>query len=84
MVQQTVGGGEADMMMGSELRGLVLVVELETGSCHGGLEHFLFPVVDGDLQVTDVWLQLANDLWRVCCLTKQRLRLYIHQLGTGI
>lgn len=68
------------MMMGSELRGLVLVVELKSGSCHNSLEHFLFPVVDGDLQVTDVWLhQLANDLWRVCCLTKQRLRLYIHQ-----
>lgn len=37
VVQQTVGGGEADMMVGFELGGLVAVVELETGSGHDGL-----------------------------------------------
>lgn len=56
VVQQTVGGGEADVMVGFELGGLVAVVELQTGSAHDGLQHFSFPVVDGDLQVIDTWL----------------------------
>lgn len=56
MVQQTVSGGEAEVT-GVELRVLVVVVELETGSGHRGLKHFFFPVVDGDLQVIYTWLQ---------------------------
>lgn len=48
MVQQAFGGGEAEMMC-VELRGLALVVELEATSGDWGLQHFCFPVVDGDL-----------------------------------
>lgn len=67
MVQQTVGGGEADVV-GSELRGLVQVVELQAGSRHHGLEHLFLPVVDGDLQVVDTGLQRwSHDLRRVYC-----------------
>lgn len=55
-------------MVGSELRGLVQVVELQAGSRHHGLEHFFLPVVDGDLQVVDTGLQRwSHDLRRVYC-----------------
>lgn len=63
MVQQTLSGGEADMVS-LELRGLVQVVQLQAGSRHRGLEHFCLPVVDGDLQVADVG---SHDLGRGCC-----------------
>lgn len=67
VVQQTLGGGKADVLS-LELRGLVQVVELQAGSRHRGLEHFLLPVVDGDLQVAQVGLQRrSHDLRRRCC-----------------
>lgn len=55
-------------MVGSELRGLVQVVQLQAGSRHHRLEHFLLPVVDGDLQVADGGLRRrSHDLRRVYC-----------------
>lgn len=54
MVQQSFGGGEADVM-GLGLRSLLEVVELQTSGVVHDLQHLLLPVVDGDLQVQ--WLQ---------------------------
>lgn len=67
MVQQSLSRGEADVVS-LELRGLVQIVELQAGSRHRGLEHFLLPVVDGDLQVVDGGMhRRSHDLRRGCC-----------------
>lgn len=53
-------------MVGFEFRGLAVVMELKARRSHGGLQHLSFPVVDGDLQVTDVrWHRWKDGLWRI-------------------
>lgn len=37
VVQKAVSGGEANVVVGFELGGFAVVVELEKGSSHGGL-----------------------------------------------
>lgn len=65
MVQQSFGGGEADVM-GLGLRSLLEVVELQTSGVVRDLQHLPLPVVDGDLQVQ--WLQRrTEDWWKICC-----------------
>lgn len=71
LIQQTISRWETDVMVGFQFRGLAVVVELKTWRPHGGLQHFSFSVVDGDLQVKDVrrhkW---KHGLWRIHYPTK--------------
>lgn len=59
------------MVVGVEFGGLALVVELEAGRSHLGLQHLFLPVVDGDLQVVDLGLLRREDgLWGSHCPTQ--------------
>lgn len=50
MVQHTLSGRETEMM-GIELWGLAVVVELKTVGLQHRLQHFLFSIMDGNLQI---------------------------------
>lgn len=78
VIQQTVSGREAEVM-GVELGGLLVIVELKTGCSQRSLQHFYFPVVDGNLQVVHTrLLRWIEDRGRIYCkksVTYQRSHL---------
>lgn len=68
MVQQALGGGEAETM-GMELWVLVVEVELESGRVQREFQHLFLPVVDGDLQIVFIRLlgcTVLNWMWIDC------------------